>query len=254
VSTEHPNEESVMIPSSRVSNRWSLRLRRAVAVCSLGLGLLQIGCVASEAAPADGEGEDLDLTTGKPKTALGWNFWFKRRYPELYITSARSETDARPWGGGFDPASDPVFAHNEIFLEGVAPKTVLGRMLRASEWQTYYDNSGPALLPNGEPVARLSLGLEYRWTTFSVAQKMKVVELVENDRESALAWQGGSLGTEVYHRWIFRKEGAGTRVITEEIERGLAPLLDHHMMNPSLRCGHELWLRGLAKKVKEADR
>ncbi|NOU29983.1 MAG: hypothetical protein HOO96_18925 [Polyangiaceae bacterium] len=222
---------------------------RALAVMGLSLALAQAGCAASSDQTAPDENEDLDLTTGKPRTALGWNFWFKRRYPDWYTTSARSELDARAWGGGFEPASDPVLAHNDIFMDGVGPKQVLAQMVRASEWQTFYENSGPALLPSGEPVARLTLGLEYRWTTFSVSQKMKVVELSEGEQESILAWQGGSVGTEVYHRWIFRREGAGTRVVTEELERGFAPRLDRMLMNPSLHCGHELWLRGLARKM-----
>ena len=59
---------------------------------------------------------------------LAWFKWLETNYPQWYFASKRSEVDARPWGGGFDPVTDPIFSHNELEIEGVAPREVLALM------------------------------------------------------------------------------------------------------------------------------
>ncbi len=225
------------------------RARMAIVVGSLSV--LLTGCAGPDASDENEQVEE-HLEPVPPQylpcflAGLAWFHWFETRHPDWYFTSPRSEIDPRPWGGGFDPRTDPIAAHNEIVIDGVTPREVLA-LLRTGRSDRVYENSGPAVdCYTREPVT-LALGRSYCWTTFGTEQRMRVVELEERDDEAVLAWQGGSLGVEVYHRWMFRATPGGTKVVTEELERGFLPNLPLYRdpMNPSLRAGHELWLRGL---------
>jgi hypothetical protein len=178
--------------------------------------------------------------------ALDWMNWLEQNYSDWYTTSPRSDADARPWGDGFQPRTDPVFSHNALEIEGVTPHDVLA-LMQAGRSDEYYANSSAATdCVTGEDVT-LTLGRQYCWTTFGTVQVMRIVELADEPQEAVIAWQGGSLGVEVYHRWMMRPTTRGTLVITEEIERGVLPLLSFYnsKMNPALRAGHELWLHGM---------
>ncbi|AKU99281.1 hypothetical protein AKJ09_05945 [Labilithrix luteola] len=214
------------------------------------------GCAASSDDGSDPEANTQDVSSipseGMPSWIQGlqWMGWLKENYPEWYLTSNPSEVDARPWGEGYDPRTNPVFSHNTIEIVGVTPRDVLA-LLQAGRSDTYYQNSGPALdCDTGEAVT-LSLGTKYCWTTFGSVQHMQIVELVSGDDESVIAWEGGQFGVHAYHRWIMRKTSEGTHVITEECEHGLMPsiFIYKNKMNPSLRDGHELWLHGMQAKL-----
>ena len=183
--------------------------------------------------------------------ALEWFDWLKTNVPEAYTTSSAAEADSRPWGDGYDPTTDPIFAHNEIEISGATPTDVLAFMKKGRS-DTYYPNSSAATdCATGEQV-ELELGTSYCWTTFGKVQQMTIMELVDDPSESVLAWEGGSLGVSVYHRWIMRATDGGTHVITEECERGTLPNIGlyRNRMNPSLHAGHELWLRGLRNELE----
>lgn len=185
--------------------------------------------------------------------SLAWQSWLMENYPAAYTTSSPADADPRPWGGGFDPARDPVFATNAIDIPGVTVDDAF-ELLSSGRSDTYYPNSGPAsecrLVGVGEPV-RLTLGLDYCWVTFGAKQHMRVVEVEDSGDERILAWQGGSAGIEVYHRWMIRPTATGVRVITEECERGLLAGRDFYAsrMNPSLHAGHEAWLVGMRDRL-----
>ncbi len=233
-------------------------LARAIAlllsVVTLG------GCAASpsEDASADDSTESDLVAGGVPSEcapgfikALQWFSWLDRNEHAAYVTSPRSESDARRWGGGFDPVHDPIFAHNEILIEGVSPADALA-LLASGRSDTYYANSSAATDCTTHQPVTLTLGRSYCWTTFGNEQHMKIVELESGPDEAAIAWQGGTIGIEVYHRWIMRRTATGTKVVTEEIERGLLPRLSIYntKMNPGLHAGHELWLRGMRDRLR----
>lgn len=222
------------------------------------VGLVMVACAAPADSGVDEEQGDAELARspdGKPHTALGWNSWLKHNYPDWYIRSPRSQSDLHPWGLDYDPEVVPVYAHNERFIAGVTPTTLLAVMRKAGTFSSYYSNSGPALLDGGRPVTKLELGTHYTWTTFSTPQDMEVVELDDDPKEAVLAWHGGSFeffgsyGIEVYHRWIFRAEPGGTRVVTEECERGIGAELAR-FMSSALHATHELWLVQLEEHVR----
>jgi hypothetical protein len=178
---------------------------------------------------------------------LKWMHWFEDNHPEWYFSSRGDESDARSWGSGYNPQADPVFAHNKLEIAGVTPGEVLD-LLRSGRSDVYYPNSSAATDCATGAMMQLNLGTSYCWTTFGTEQRMRIVELVDGgDAESVIAWEGGSLGVEVYHRWIMRPTASGTLVITEECERGFMPSVSmyRNRMNPSLHAGHELWLQGM---------
>lgn len=98
-----------------------------------------VGCAASSDASADAtEAVSADHgvapipSKNQPSftEGLAWFAWFGKNYPEWYVVSPRADADARPWPDGFDPRTDPIFAHNAIEIRGVAPGDVLA-LLRA---------------------------------------------------------------------------------------------------------------------------
>jgi hypothetical protein len=181
---------------------------------------------------------------------LKWMDWLKENYPQWYVSSSPAEGDARPWRDGYDPTRDPVFAHNSLEI-AATPHDVLA-LLRSGRSDTYYPNSSAATDCKTHELVTLALGRAYCWTTFGAEQHMEIVELVDDPRESVIAWEGGSAGVTVYHRWIMRPTAKGTLVITEECERGLLPSLGIYRdrMNPSLHAGHELWLNGMRNQLE----
>lgn len=234
-------------------------LRSILLASMLALGAALSGCAADhETADASPAETTDDLTAVPPSylpgwlAALEWMKWLKENYPSYWATSRRDEADPRPWRLGYDAQRDPVFAHDAIDVDGVAPSDVLA-LLAKGRSDVYYANSGPALDCETRAPVALTLGLRYCWTTFGTEQHMRVVELEDGEDEAVLAWEGGSAGVTVYHRWIMRRTSTGTRVVTEECERGLMPDLPLYRdrMNPALRAGHELWLHGLRDQLTQ---
>lgn len=199
---------------------------------------------------------------------LGWFIVLKRRYPDWYTGSPRSQVNPRPWPVAFRPQEDAVFTHNEIFIADVPPNRVFEILVRAPDWPKFYENSADVELEAaGTPTSgirdsgfgirqgelcssatrnpkrdELSLGSKFSWKTFGTPQRSEVT-LYEQDR--ALGWTAESFGTRAYHRWLLLPEGHGTRVITEECQHGFVAWLDQHWMNPSLHAAHQLWLESL---------
>jgi hypothetical protein len=171
-----------------------------------------------------------------------WFRWVKRHHPEWTVRSDPSSADPSEWPRGFSPRSARVFAHNEIFIEGVSPLEVHDLMIRPNGYRDFYPNAGEA------STDRLThVGQTYTWSTFGVRQESTVTELTREPTESRISWLANSLGTEALHRWIFRAEGNGTRVITEECQIGWVAALPSPFsaMATALPALHELWLNGL---------
>jgi uncharacterized protein YndB with AHSA1/START domain len=169
----------------------------------------------------------------------------KKDHPQWWKASSRSEVNSRPWPvARVDPSKTPVFAHNETFIDA-PPSAVFAKLTDANGWASFYPNARDVKLPAGS--TELTPGLRFTWTTFGAKQSSKVQEY-EKDR--VLGWTAKSPGTLAYHRWILVPEGKGTRLITEETQRGLTAQLDQLLMNPALHASHQLWLEQM-KKVLE---
>jgi hypothetical protein len=182
---------------------------------------------------------------------FSWKSWLKDNCKAFYTTSDRKIVDAHPWPADHLPQNSKVFAHNEIVFPNISPEAVFDIMIQPQGWNSFYPNSGEAFVEdrggNRTPVTTLSKNLKYTWKTFSTKQNVEVMEFQRGATESFLAWFAASPGTDAYHRWIFRKEGENTRVITEEVQSGFTVLIDFLMMNPALHASHQLWIEGLVR-------
>lgn len=215
--------------------------------------LLGLGACKSvhRSSQSDSETSSLFERDGKPSNAFEWSSWFRRNYPQWHWASSPLERDAKPWPGKYSPEKNPVYAYNDLFYPGFTPQQVLAVMVKSEDWTKFYPNSSqPIKNGAGRPIERLKLGDQYAWTTMATPQKMSIVELVDNPKESAIAWEGGSLGTHVYHRWIMRAVEGGTLVITEECEYGALATLDQSLMNPGLHAAHQLWLESMLRYMR----
>ena len=184
---------------------------------------------------------------------LAWLSALRRQLPDWYVSSPRSEANPYPWPLRLDPARTPVFAHNAILIE--APPAKVFALLTGGDWSRFYPN-GLDVRVLGGPGGRKALGpgSEFTFTTFGVVQKCKVYEYRQ---DGAIAWRAestaGGLAIHAFHRWLLEPEGNSTRVITEEIQTGLAVWIHRRFgnaLNRSLHASHQLWLEGLKRTAE----
>ena len=90
-------------------------------------------------------------------------------------------------------------------------------------------------------------GTTFRWTTFGVAGTSTVTTFDRTD--GRLGWTWRSPGARGYHLWSLRPDPAGTRVVTEETQRGPLPRLAGPVLGRVMHAGHAAWLRGLARSA-----
>ena len=65
----------------------------------------------------------------------------------------------------------------------------------------------------------------------------------------ALDWEGGAAGVHAYHAWLLEPNDEGTRVRTEETERGPLSWLFRWFIGNALHRAHEDWLESLDRVV-----
>jgi hypothetical protein len=149
------------------------------------------------------------------------------------------------WPADFGPVGVPTYAYNEI-LSDALPETIFAWLARAPLWPTWYPNSADVKLLSfaGDD---LQLGTHFSWTTFGVHVDTFVEEFVPPYR---IAWRGYLMGSEVVHAWVFERDGARTRMITEEVQRGLVCLLAKEFFIKGLHANHQIWLENLAAQAE----
>lgn len=144
------------------------------------------------------------------------------------------------WPTGMAPHEAPVYARNEIVIPQ-APAAVWRRLQHAAAWPSWYRNCMWLRFAPGDG-PDLALGARFTWRTFGVVVRSTVV--VYRPYES-LEWEAIAPGLIAYHGWHLSAEPGGTRVVTEETQRGLLPLVVPGALRLMLMAGHELWVRGL---------
>lgn len=152
------------------------------------------------------------------------------------------------WAADFDPnqVKVPTYAYNEA--KCTAPvEAVFAWLMRAPRWPEWYPNSANVKLHSfgGND---LQLGTHFTWTTFGVDVDTYVEEFVPPYR---IAWRGFLMGSEVIHAWVFERAGAGSKLITEEVQRGFVCLLARDFFIRGLYENHQLWLERLAAQAEK---
>jgi len=159
-------------------------------------------------------------------------------------TFDRSKTRVH-WPADFGPEGVPTYAYNEIHSTAI-PEAIFAWLARAPRWPSWYPNSADVKLLSfaGED---LQLGTHFSWTTFGVHVDTFVEEFVPPYR---IAWRGYLMGSEVVHAWVFERDGARTRMITEEVQRGMVCLLAKEFFIKGLHENHQIWLENLAVQAE----
>ncbi len=127
--------------------------------------------------------------------------------------------------------------------EVAAPPEVVWKWLcRADLWPTWFARSRDVRFEGG-PAPELGPGSRIVWQMLGATIRVTVT-LCEPPR--LLDWEGGANGVHAYHAWRLDPVAGGTRVRTEETERGPLPWLLRWYLRGALHGAHQDWLASLA--------
>ena len=150
------------------------------------------------------------------------------------------------WPPSMRPEKANVYGHNEI-VSPIPPERLWAWLIRARGWSQWYANCRRLKIENGG--RELRLGTTFRWETFGTTIT-STVDLFEPARAPLhvcrLGWSWYGSTAQGYHVWLLEPFEDGTRVITEESQRGLGPRLAPSLFRAMLRTSHGMWLRSLS--------
>jgi hypothetical protein len=153
------------------------------------------------------------------------------------------------WPDALRPEVAAIHAHNELETD-LAPEAIWPWLVRAARWREFYSNCRGLRFVNDRG-PDLRLGTEFTWWTFGVPVTTTVDVFEPNAR---LAWTGRGLGARGHHAWLLERRGngarGGTRIVTEETQRGIAPSLLRAALRPGLLHFHQRWLEGLVRAAR----
>jgi uncharacterized protein YndB with AHSA1/START domain len=118
------------------------------------------------------------------------------------------------WPQGLEPRNVDVFVHNEGWIDA-PPDVVWANLIDASQWPSWYSNSFDVRIEGGH--SKLAMGVSFTWKTFGFPIQ-SIVDAFEPGRE--IGWSGDNPQFRVHHAWVLLPERGGTRVITEEGQKG----------------------------------
>lgn len=156
--------------------------------------------------------------------------------PEGLLTS-----DWPAWPEGSEPERCPVFVHNERRIDA-PPERVWRWLARADLWPSWF--AGCTKLSIDEGPLALTVGSRVTWRMLGATIRV-VVRRAEAPRD--LDWRGGARGVNAYHAWRLEPDGDGTRIVTEETERGPLPWLLRWYLRGAIHRAHDAWLDALAR-------
>lgn len=151
------------------------------------------------------------------------------------------------WPRGLEPRDVDVFVHNEGWI-AAPPDVVWNNLIDAAQWPSWYSNSADIQIENGR--GKLAEGVSFKWTTFGFSIE-SVVDTFVPSRE--IGWSVATPGFRVHHAWVLISERNGTRVVTEETQKGAAALKFRREQPNALFDGHDWWLSALKARAERAD-
>lgn len=149
------------------------------------------------------------------------------------------------WPDPYRPDATAVHVRNELLIPATAER-VWAWLVRATLWPSWYENAHDVAIEGG--AVALSPGARFHWKTFGLAIDSVVCEFVPFER---LGWTGIGLGMDVYHGWLLepRDGGAGTWVLTEENQNGLAARAQSVLAPNRMHHHHQIWLESLSARA-----
>jgi uncharacterized protein YndB with AHSA1/START domain len=153
------------------------------------------------------------------------------------------------WPRGLEPRNVDVFVHNEGWIDASA-EIVWANLIDATKWPSWYSNAADVRIAGDH--AKLAQGVSFRWTTYGFPIE-STVDTFEPGRE--IGWTVNTPDFRVHHAWVLVPERGGTRVITEEAQKG-AEAVKFRLDQPNaMYDGHDWWLSALkARSERMAGR
>jgi predicted acylesterase/phospholipase RssA len=187
------------------------------------------------------------------RRALGFVAFFARRLAALHRERPQPPEPgdgagpaALPgWPDGHRPEGAAVFVHNERVVPA-APDRTWDVLVGAGGWARFYPNAVDVRV-DGSPEGRLAPGAVFRWVTFGVPIRCVVTSF--DAAAGTLGWTWRAVGARGHHLWWLSPDPSGTRVVTQETQRGPLPRLTRPVLRRVMHAGHDLWLAGLHRAV-----
>ena len=145
------------------------------------------------------------------------------------------------WPEGMQPGECPVFVHNERRIDA-PPERVWKWLCRADLWPSWFPRASRVRFEAGGPELAADACVVWRMLGATIRVRVRRCE-----PPFALDWEGGAQGVHAYHAWLLEPDGGGTRLVTEETERGPLPWLARWYLRGALHGAHEEWLASLAR-------
>lgn len=152
------------------------------------------------------------------------------------------------WPKGMEPDNSAVYARNEITI-AAPPERVWKWLVRAKQWPMWYDNCAWFRFESGAS-EELAPARRFTWKTFGATVR-STVQVFEPFKE--LGWDAASFGLRAYHGWLIEPDGSGSKVVTEEVQNGLLPVLARWYLRPMLLRGHQNWVESLKRIAEVGD-
>ncbi|MGD0966181.1 MAG: SRPBCC family protein [Candidatus Acidiferrales bacterium] len=151
---------------------------------------------------------------------------------------------AYPLTAGSQTRNVDVFVHNEGWIDA-PPEIVWANLIDAGQWPSWYSNSADIRIEGGQ--SKPAKGISFSWKTFGFSIR-STVDVFEPNRE--IGWSGDSPSFKVQHAWVLVPERGGTRVITEETQKG-ADAIKFRLEQPNaMYDGHD-WRMSALKARSE---
>lgn len=166
------------------------------------------------------------------------------RDPRAPWPAAAMETTT--WPDDLRPDGAPVATHNALVVPS-PPEQVWDRLVRAPKWPEIYANAADVHIDGDAP--DLTPGAHFTWRTLGFRVATTVAEF---DPRRLLTWRGDTWYGRGRHTWTLDPVPGGTRLVTEEVQRGLVPTLLGWWIRPRLYRWHQRWLEGLATGVQRS--
>jgi uncharacterized protein YndB with AHSA1/START domain len=148
------------------------------------------------------------------------------------------------WPQGLEPRNVDVFVHNEGWIDA-PPGIVWANLIDAVQWPSWYSNSADVRIEGGQ--SRLAKGISFNWKTFGFSIR-STVDVFKPDRE--IGWSGDNPSFKVHHAWVLVPERGGTRVITEETQKG-ADAIKFRLEQPNAMYDRDDWWMSALKARSE---
>ena len=152
------------------------------------------------------------------------------------------------WPSGAAPDDCPVYVHNEIIV-AAKPAVVWAWLVRPDLWPGWFDGASGVKGEGTNPV--LVVGTQLAWHMIGADIRVEVKRV---DVGTRLEWEGGAGGVHAYHTWLIEPApDGGTRIVTDETERGVLPWLLRGFIHGRVHDAHQAWIESLGRVAAKGE-